>query len=41
MKKNMKWCILDEQSNPNFIYKTTGSEVTIIIQDQDIGGYYK
>jgi len=37
----MKWCMLGEQSNPNFIYKTKGSEVTVIIQDQDTGGNYK
>lgn len=41
MKKNMKWCMLGEQSTPNVTYKTIGSEVTFIIQDWDIRGYYK
>lgn len=35
----MKWYMLGKQGNPNFIYKTTGSELTTIIQDQNIGGY--
>lgn len=32
--------MLGEQSNPNFIHER-GSEVTITIQEQDVGSYYK
>lgn len=33
--------MLGVQSTPNFTCKTIGSEVTFIIQDRDVRGYYK